>query len=103
MNAANIRVSRLIILIALILLAAPVYALSDNDSKSSGPDNSKSMDLMDRINLGRRVDLSKFRIKQPSVMEKEWRDYKNFQDHRNLIRSPNNPEWDLEYMMRNFF
>jgi hypothetical protein len=92
-----------IVFAILILFAIPTCLICADDPKNRPSGQNKKMDLMERLNLGANMDLSQYRMRQPSLMEKKWKDYRDFMEHRNLNRSPNNPEWDVEYMMRNFF
>lgn len=46
---------------------------------------------------------ARFRAVQPGVMEREWAQYRDRQEALNLVRSPQNPETALEYMLRVFW
>ena len=40
---------------------------------------------------------------QPAVVEREWAQYRSQREAYNMIRSPLNPETDLEFMLRSFW
>ncbi len=91
----------LIIIVTLFLNHGALFAEGPYQTLADGKKSSSEPVKKSKSVAG--SDFSRFRLKQPSAMEKQWRDYRDFLERRNLIRSPNNPESDLEYMLREFF
>lgn len=74
-------------------------------SGTGGAPGSKPGDKGNVITLQTLADSIKAKIKsiQPAVMEREWVVYRNRREALNQIRSPQNPETDLEFMLRTFW
>lgn len=92
-----------VLMIIITLFVSYWAVLAKGQSQSASDDKQGSAEYIDPSKDGQGSDLSRYRLNQPSSMEKQWRDYRDFLEHRNLMRSPNNPESDLEYMLREFF
>ena len=89
--------------VAILILCHP--GITWAQSGQGGTPGPKPFDDGNVITLQTLADGIKARLKavKPSIMEREWTLYRNRMEAHNLIRSPENPETDLEYMLRTFW